>query len=210
MKKVQQSTLLNNLKLCKIKYGVITPTYDYTIETVSEFIKRRQAAVRSIAENGIKLLSAANLSIADGISDVEDLAKLTVNKTDLVYLSLQKQFDEEIFDREMHGIMHRHKLLPVFSDMDHFIGVYSDDQLYKIFSVPYACYQFNISSLSDKTILLKARELISNGKCVLFGTGIRDYSKQNVNYNVPVKQFEKWFGKEYFNYYMLKCEHLVR
>ena len=202
--------LINNLKLCKIKYGVITPTFDHTIDTVPEFIRRRNAAVRSIAQSGVKLLSAANLPVADGISDVEDLAKLTVNNTDLVYLSLQDKLDEEVFDRELHGIMHRHKLIPVFTDMDHFIHSYTDKQLYKIFNVPYACFQFNISSLSDKAVLKQVRELISGGKYVLFGTGIRDYSTQNINYNIPVKQFEKWFGKEFFAYYMLKCEHLVR
>lgn len=202
--------VVHNLKRCKIKYAVLTPTYDCDVDSVSSFVKSRRDKIKLIECSGVKLVPAANVIIKPGISDINDFAKLTVNKTNLIYLSLPDIFDETVFDREIHNIMYKHKLIPVFSDIDHYILTYTDDQLYKIFSVPYACYQFIISSLLNKEILKIARELIANGKCVLFGTGIRNYTNQNLNYNVPIKQFQKWFGKEYFNFYMLKCENLIK
>ena len=84
------------------------------------------------------------------------------------------------------------------------------DKLYKILNTPYIAFQVNISSLSNDIVFKTVKNLILQGRCVLFGTGIKDYSNRTPNYNIPIKKFEKILGQPQFNYYMLKCERIVR
>lgn len=202
--------ILNQLKACYIKSAILTPFYNPSRESVSSFLSRRRSELSKLNSNHVELIPAATIPLIDGISMTKGLNKLTVNKTEFIYLSLPLKFDLSVYDSEIHKLMYREHMIPVFSDFDIAISLYEDNELYKILSTPYVAFQVNISSLSNDIVFKTVKNLILQGKCVLFGTGIKDYSNRIPNYNIPIKKLEKILGQTQFNYYMLKCEHIVR
>ena len=202
--------ILNHLKACYIKSAVLTPFYNPSRESVSSFLSRRKAALSKLSCNHIELMPAAVVPLIDRISTTKGLNKLTVNKTEFIYLSLPLKFDPMVYDTEIHKLMYQENLIPIFSDFDIAISLYEDNELYKILNTPYVAFQVNISSLSNDIVFKTVKNLILQGRCVLFGTGIKDYSNRIPNYNIPIKKFEKILGQTQFNYYMLKCERIMR
>ncbi len=202
--------VLSQLKACYIKSAVATPFYNPVRESVSSFMSRRRSAMSKLSKCGVELIPAATVPLIDGISKIDGLNKLTVNETEFIYFSLPLKFNSEEYDSEIHRIMYQQRLIPVFSDFDIAISLYEESELYKILNTPYVAFQVNVSSLSNDIVFKTVKSLVLQGRCVLFGTGIKDYQNRTPNYNLPSKKFEKIFGKEKFNYYMLKCEQFFQ
>ena len=202
--------ILSQLKACYIKSAVVTPSYNPSRESVSSFLSRRRSALSKLNNHGIKLIPAATVPLIDGISDLDDLSRLSANGNEFIYLSLPLKFNHEVYDTEIHKIMYQKHLIPIFADFEISISLYEERELYKILNTPYAAFQINISSLSNDIVFKTVKQLILQGRCVLFGTGIKDYTNRIPNYNLPVKRFESIIGQDKFNYYMLKCEQIFK
>lgn len=206
------SRLLEMLSRCEIKRAILTPAFDHTRDDVRSFLHRRDAIlkrVRTLRHPGVELQRAAVISCSSGVSETPGIARLAVEGSDHICVSLPLGMNGEIIDAELHGIMHKHRLVPIFMDFDVHAILYDAGQLYKIMNTPYASFQFNIASLTKKPVVDCIKLLLKNKKRVLFGSGIKNYARP-LSYNLPVRQFERLHNAQSFHYYVLKCDRFLR
>ncbi len=137
--------------LQNVKRVILTPHFSKD-QNISFFLRKRKAlytTIRKAVYPKIRFQLAAEVALDKNISKEVELSKLTVGKSKYIMIKLPYFSFEDWIDQELHNILYKHKLIPIFTSIDRYAHTYPKDKYEKILSTPYAAFQFNIKSFSD-------------------------------------------------------------
>ena len=162
---------LRNTGICRI---MLTPTYRPFFESVRRFRMRRASAWHAMARKiprNMQMGLGALVALEEGCCGCTDIAELALPGTKHLIVELPTAPFPEWFDYEMHLLLHRRKLWPIFAGFERYSILYTPEQLDHVMRVPNAAYQFTLRALVHEDIRNLARQLYRRGQIVLLGTG---------------------------------------
>lgn len=162
---------LRNAGICRI---ILTPTYRPFYESVRRFRMRRTKAWHAMVHRiprDMQICLGALVALEEGCCGCSDIETLVLPGTRYLPVELPTAPFPEWFDYEMHLLLHRRKLRPIFAGFERYSVLYSPEQLEHVMRVPDGAYQFTLRALANDEILKLARQLCCQGKIVLLGTG---------------------------------------
>lgn len=190
----------------KVRRIVFTPHYskDQNLAVFLSDRKKSYYSVKNKLPSSISIQLAAEVSLDEGLSRDIELPKLSVDKTRYIMLRLPYFSFEDWIDAELHNILYKHRLIPIFTSVDRYRLTYPKEKYVKILGTPEAVFQFNIKSLSDSDNLKVIKYLISNNKTVLIGSDAHDMGSRKPDFCLPSEALDRGLGKPDLNYLIIQ------
>lgn len=211
------STLDESVEMIRLLYAqdvrriILTPHFSKD-QNLALFLAERKKAflpLKSSVPSKMRIQLAAEVSLEENISREVELSKLTVDKTRYIMLRLPYFTFDEWIDYELHNVLYKHRLIPVFTSIDRYRHTYPKEKFDKILSTPDAVFQFNIKSFSDKENIKVLKRLISANKTVLLGSNAHNMSTRKPNFDILKDALENELGKLTYNYLIIQNNHFL-
>lgn len=145
--------------------------------TVTAHIRREShyfAAARKSLCPRIKIIPIHTITLFKGISAFADLEKLAMktNAGAFLYIKVPFGIDQDTLASELHNIIYKKKLTPVFVSTETLQQFCSERMFQTVLSVPNAVYQISFSHLvGNKSVYELLKLLIGKRKNIIFGSG---------------------------------------
>lgn len=167
-------SMLNRLRDEGVARIMLTPTYHPSYESIRRFRLRRNEAwrlLRTEIPRGMCILLGAQIALEPLCAELPDMPSLALPNSNYLMIELPLQEFGDWINHELHLILHKRKLIPVFAHFERYLVIYPREVSDKLMTVPGAAYQFGVRSLHFPQVITAVRKLASQGKPVLFGTG---------------------------------------
>jgi len=165
--------VLNELKKQNINNVFLTPSYLNTGETVRAFIKRRNNAYSLMTgkiPRGMHVYLAAQILFFNDTLDNCYISRLTYQKSPYLFIDLPIIDNLEWLESELHYLLYKTKLIPVFANFERYSQIYSPQLFKYLINIPYAIYQFNSYSLNETVNIEIINKLCTKSKTIIFGS----------------------------------------
>jgi len=162
--------------------AVFTPTYRPFFESVRRFCQRRQEAFRCLQPllpRDMTVRLSAQVVLEPECCASPEIAALAIPGTSYLPVELPLAEYPDWMDFELHLLLHRRQLKPVFARFERCLLLYPESVSAKLMDIPGAAYQFSLSAAAEPTFSRAIRTLIRRDKAVLLGTGA----------NLPAQKF---------------------
>lgn len=162
--------------VCRV---LLTPTYRPFYESVRRFRLRRAQAFRLLRDalprqtRDMQICLAAQVALEPDCCAAPALGRLAIPNSDYLMVELPIPAFADWVDFELHLLLHRQHLRPVFAHFERAVLLYPEAIVSRLLTVPGAAYQFGLASVGRPEILPVLRQLIRQEKPVLLGTGAR-------------------------------------
>ena len=168
------------------------------------------SARRSLCSN-VRLVPIHTVTLYDGISEIADLGDLAFKNASgaFLYTNVPVGISRDTLARELHNIIYKHKLTPVFLSVEAVKHFSSEQAFDVVLSVPDALYQFSLSRLAEKETRDLIKQLVGNGKTVIFGSDTGFDACPYKNLDFYLKYIKRALGKEIFGYYLIRHNRLL-
>ncbi len=154
--------------------------FDCTRESVALHLGKRDRkieAIRALLPSRISVSAASAPITAPGLSELRELLQLGFPSKSSLFLSMPLVSYRDDFDRELHLLLHKKRLRPVFLSFEHCMTLYPSEIVEKLLRIPLAGFQFGLRSLTDPHVREVMEHLLRNGQTVLLGTGLHTPEK---------------------------------
>ena len=201
--------MIHSLYAQDVRRIILTPHFSKD-QNLALFLAERKKAFLSLKNSvpsKMRIQLAAEVSLEERISREVELSKLTIDKTRYIMLRLPYFAFEEWIDFELHNILYKHRLIPVFTSIDRYRHTYPKEKYNKILSTPDAVFQFNIKSFYDKENVKVLKRLISANKTVLLGSNAHNMNTRKPNFDILKNVLENDLGKLIYNYLIIQNNH---
>lgn len=159
-----------------VKRIFLAREYDTSI-TVTAHVQREShyfsAARKSLCPR-IKIVPIHTITLFKGISAFSDLEKLALktNTGAFLYIKVPFGIDQDTLASELHNIIYKRKLTPVFVSTETLQQFCSERMFKTILAVPNAVYQISFSHLAgNKSVYKLLNLLVKQKKNIIFGSG---------------------------------------
>lgn len=156
--------------------------------------------------SGVKLTPIHTVTLCEGISATFELSGLALKAShgSFLYINVPVGITRDVLASELHNIIYKHKLTPVFVSIDS-VKSFSSEQVFDtILSVPNAVYQFSLPHITNSDSCELIKQLISEGKNVIFGSGDGFDACPYKNIEFYVKRVKRVIGKNLYGYYLIR------
>ncbi len=156
--------------------------FDHTKESVSEFLLRRDRSLSLLKHalptpSGIHLSAGCAVLLSPRVSEVRDLARLKLCKTEYLALSMPLCAYADWMDTELNHLLYRQRLPLLFLSFERCMLLYPQDITEKLLRIPHAVFQFAFKSLCDKRVINTVARILEKGGTVLLGSAINSFEK---------------------------------
>ncbi len=142
-----------------IRTFVFTVSFDHnhlTVSMMQDRIRQIKQLIRANCPRGIKYFVCADVLMTEGISSEPFLSRMTVNRSDAIFLRLPIFCEEDWINTDLNGIIFRQHCRPIFSCFESNLKTNPEDQLNRLMSSKSfrACIDLNyITSISSREAL---------------------------------------------------------
>ncbi len=187
-KDVQEAAELLRYSYSKgIRMMFATPHY-YPVESVEEFLRRREASFASLQEylqaNGItdvpQILLGAEVAYRHGIGNLEELEKLCLGSSRYLLLELPFEKWSNTLLRDVSNICCARGITPVFAHIERYISLQSRQMLSRLLETD-GLVQMNAGALLKFPGNLRCRRLIRKGVVQLLGSDCHNMGSRKPN-----------------------------
>ena len=191
---------------------VLTPHYSQD-QNLSQFLRQRKnskSLIRRSIPGKLSIQLAAEVSLSKDISKEVELSKLTVDNTRYIMIRLPYFSFEDWIDEELHNILYKHRLIPIFTSTDRYRVTYSEDKYEKLLSTPYAAFQFNVKSFSDNENIRTVKRLLSKDRIVILGSNAHNMATRKPNFDQLDQTLAKALGASNYKYLIIQNNHFLK
>ena len=177
--------MLNTLHAQNVDNVVLTPHF-FVHQSVASFLRHRNESfskIKNSVPRSLKIHLGAEVSLEDKITNEVDLKLLTIANTNKILIRLPFFSFEDWIDEELHNLLYKHKLFPIFSSIDRYAITYPQDKYEKLLSTPGAAFQFNSRSLTSPDVIKTIATLTTQNKTVLFGTNAHNMATRKPDFS---------------------------
>lgn len=209
-------TSLKMLKICAdtgIDTVVATPhCHPVHPDKIHSFLQRRdysaeqlRSAISASGDKYPEIVLAAEIRIYDGISQYDDLDKLTISGTDYILLEMPyEKWKYDTFD-EIYNITRR-GLKPIMVHLDRFLDQeHLFDELYAMDLL----YQINSCAFIDKNTRKMIVRLLENHAAHIIGSDTHNLSDRKPDVAKAYEIIGKKFGEEYVDFFIKNGRNIL-
>ena len=174
---------ISSIQILNKKFGLshfcMMPEFDCKLESVAEFLIRRERAHEAIKDQlpaDIHLTLGSSVLISQGISQEIGLKKLLLPNTKLLPIQLP-YFPTNETAKELNRLLYHLPYRLLFLSFDTYLDFYAKEDIDRWIALPNTAYQWNYTALGDPQARDLLKILLSQNSTVLFGTGLRSYGK---------------------------------
>lgn len=163
-----------------------TPHY-YPVETVEEFLERRQRSARQLVEAmsrhakplpGIAL--GAEVAYRPGLGNAEDLEKLCLGNSRFLLLELPfRPWNQSMF-RDISSMANVRGIMPVIAHVERYLSMQSDKNIQRLIEQD-VLLQMNAEALLRWPARMKAKALLKYGTVHLLGSDCHNLESRKPN-----------------------------
>lgn len=177
--------------------------------TVNEHLKASSAyftAARKSLCSGIKIVPIHTVSLYNGISATDCLERLAhkSGKNAYLYIKIPLGTDRELITSELHRIIYKRKLIPVFVEAEVLPYIITKQAFETVLSVPNAVYQISLSRMADKSCRELFKSLVRAHKNVAFGSGSSFDACPYQSTDFYLRQISRALGKNKLGLFLLR------
>ena len=195
--------LLKALKEQGVNRVVATPHFYANVETVDNFIKRRQNAfdiIGSCLDNGMpEVLLGAEVSYYSGISRMEDLKRLKIGRSNLLLLEMPFSRWTEYTVRELLELSSSGQFTIVLAHIERYLG-FQDASIWQRLCDSGILMQSNASFFIDFFKKKKAINLLKSGKIHFIGSDCHNMTSRPPELQKAYDYISRKMGKEFLTY----------
>ena len=174
---------ISSIQILNKKFGLshfcMMPEFDCKLESVAEFLIRRERAYEAIKDQlpaDIRLTLGSSVLVSQGISQEIGLKKLLLPNTKLLPIQLP-YFPTNETAKELNRLLYHLPYRLLFLSFDTYLDFYAKEDIDRWIALPNTAYQWNYTALGDPRARDLLKILLSQNSTVLFGTGLRSYGK---------------------------------
>ncbi len=162
-------------------------------------------ARKSLCSN-IKLIPINTVTLHGGLSDNVDLSRLSLKivSGSYLYINVPINITRDIFAYELHNIVHKHKLKPIFVSTETIVQIFDDQMIETLFAVPNAIYLFSLPHITNYKTSELIKQLVISGKNVIFGSAESFDACPYNNIDYYLKHIKNTIGSDAFGYYRIR------
>lgn len=167
-------SMLHRLQEAGVTRVLLTPTYHPSFESIRRFLHRRADTwklLRPEIPHGMQVLLGAQTALEPRCTESAAISDLALPGSHYLLVELPLHEFADWIDYELHLILHRRKLFPIFAHFERSLITYPKEISDRLMTVPGAAYQFSLRALRFPDVLHAVRLLAEQNKPVLFGTG---------------------------------------
>lgn len=192
-----------------IKRIVATPHYSPYKESVRAFLRRRGQAYLAYRSHAsprapVTIQLGAEVVLAEGVSLIANFEKLTIARSDYIFIELPIFQYERWVTTELNSILYRHKLIPVFSNIERYQICYPPELFESLLKTPRAVFQINTRSLLNPKTGILIKDLLKNKRTVLFGSNAHNMNSRAPEWSVARERLIRLLGKTQYNILVLQ------
>lgn len=180
-----------------VKNIVATPHYRRHEQSISRFLRHRQAAYELVMENKFpgmpRIMLAAEVALERNLSELEGIEKLgnAQMNTLLLELPLFESYHKWMSE-EIEEIAYKTNMQIIVAHLDRYIDMYDKKDYNDILSIPDAIFQFNLSAFASRKSKKLIKQLIKDEYPILFGTDCHNLSSRKPNFDVLAKSMKNY------------------
>lgn len=182
---------------------VSTSHYSTYYESIEDFLKRRNAAIRDITEtlhgkNSVpQIVGGAEVEMYSGMSSDQELSRLCIGNTNYMLIEMPYGGLSSLTERELLSIMRSRRITPIIAHIDRYIDDRASETICGRLLDFGAVAQINGDSIINQIKRKKVLKLIRNRKNVLLGSDCHNMEDRRPNLDEAIKVIENNLGKNY-------------
>jgi protein-tyrosine phosphatase len=195
---------------------IATPHYYHHLETVSEFLNRREKAYleimsemrrQGIAERPIVL--GAEVSIERDLQYAQGVEKLCIEGTDIILFELPysrlKGWEVSVIE----NIIFKHRLRPMIAHVDRYLDVFEESDFMQLYQIPDVIFQVDASCVDKFRYRSFLMKLIKKGRRVVLGSDCHNMGTRKPDYIKGIQYLGKKLDKESFNKLLYNMQEIL-
>lgn len=198
--------MVKSLMAQGVKRIFATPHYYHHLESVNEFLARREDAylnfMSELRKQDIQerpVLLGAEVSLERDLTYAADVDKLCIEGTNIILFefpfSSLKGWEISVIE----NIVFKYRLRPMIAHINRYLEVFDDSDMSQVFRIPDVILQVDTSSLDkfkNRSFLMK---LIKSGRRVVLGSDCHNMDRRKPEYDKGYKYLSKKLDKRTFN-----------
>lgn len=199
-----------------VNYIFATPHYYHHLESVSDFLYRREksylAIMSEMRRQGIverPIVLGAEVSVERDLQYAEDVSKLCIEGTDIILFELPysrlKGWEISVIE----NIIFKHRLKPMLAHVDRYIDVFEERDFMQLFHIPDVIFQIDSSCVDKFRYRSFLMKLIKKGKPVVLGSDCHNLGTRRPDYIKGIQYLGKKLDKETYNQLLYNMQEIL-
>lgn len=195
---------------------IATPHYYHHLETVSDFLNRREKAYLEIMSEmrrqGIgerPIVLGAEVSIERDLQYAGDVDKLCIEGTDIILFELPygrlKGWEISVIE----NIIFKYRLRPMIAHVDRYIDVFNESDFMLLYQIPDVIFQVDASCVDKFKYRSFIMKLIKKGRRVVLGSDCHNMGTRKPDYIKGIQYLGKKLDKESFNKLLYNMQEIL-
>lgn len=198
----QTLEMLSIMSAQGIKTVVATPHFDAEEQSVADFLQKRNEAynlvVRSRTDTIPEILLGAEVMYYDGISNLEDIDKLTVQNTRLLLLEMPLVRWSKYCIDEVCKLSSLGKITVVLAHIERYLSL-QDSNVIATLIRNGVLIQCNATFFTTRFMSRKALKMLKNGQIQFLGSDCHNLTSRPPNMQSALNVIAKKFGDEFLS-----------
>ena len=192
--------LLNMLSAQGIKTVVATPHFFANDESVCDFLKRRDEALRildsELAEKTIEIIPGAEVKYYQGISKLQELGSLCIGDSDLLLLEMSFSRWTEYTVKELVDIASSRKVKIVLAHIERYLKLQRDSVWERLYDSG-ILMQVNASFFNDLFSRRKAFKMLDEHRIHFLGSDCHNIKTRPPQIGKAYEIIRKYYGDDF-------------
>lgn len=185
-----------------IEHVVATPHFYPQHDTPEQFLKRRAEAENALREEmqkhpGLPTLSmGAEVYYFPGISDSEEISKLTIDESRYILIEMPTSSWTEAMYRELEGLYIKRGLIPIVAHIDRYIGRFRNHGILKRLARLPVLVQANAEFFLERSTSSLALRMLKKDGIHLLGSDCHNLTSRKPNLNGALDLINRKLGED--------------
>lgn len=147
-----------------------------------------------------------------GVSKMRGLSRLVTvsNGEKYIFITVPPTRDADMIISELHSIIYDLKYIPVITETEKAVLWIPDRAAQSLYKIPRAVYEINYCNLHMTSVHKLASDLLTQGKTVVFGSGMKFGFSPYGNPNYYTKLINRIIKPATFGYFTIRHNQVLR
>ena len=183
-----------------IGHVIATPHFDARYDDPERFLARREGAAEALRREMEKYPELPRISLGAevryfrGISDWDDLSRLTVGGKRAVLIEMMPQPWPESALQELSDIWHKQGLVPVIAHIERYIGPFGSRKLMTRLEKMPVKIQASASFFLERRTALQAVRMLKHGRIHLLGSDCHNMTTRKPDLGEAIRRIQRNLG----------------
>jgi protein-tyrosine phosphatase len=205
--------LLNKLMSQNINMVVLTPHFDLSTNSISEFIQRRDLSyaklIKALPQQSPILIEGAEVMLSPSLIECENLHELCFKGTDFMLVELPFSGWGKWIINMLNSIIHTYKITPIIAHIERYYYYGEDNLLIDEILGMSVITQINASSFIHFSTKGKALNLIKDGYIDLIGSDTHSLNNRPPEMKKAIDIISKKLPPEYLENILVKSTQII-